>query len=166
MQSRVFRLRIFLPFSMLSPKITMMLLISCGLSLSLSEWWQYVVILFLLLSFLWLFILLFTWFVNSNSARFCSMRSCSTSTEVVDVSVELYGGSFNFWNLRWSSSISNNSPTTSSFPSLHTFVSCSLFLVYRTYSKKSGYACNITKKWRENQGKGHNYRFLHLIFRI
>ena len=50
--------------------------------------------------------------------------------EVVCASVKLCGWSVNFWNLWWSSSISNDTPTVSLFYLLPTFVSCSLFLVY------------------------------------
>ena len=115
-------------FSVSSAKITMLLLISDGVWLSLSEWSRFFVILILLLSFIWSFIFLsFTLFVNS--VRFCSIRSWLIIIEVVGVLVELRGWSVKFLNLWWSSSISNNLPTTSMFLLLHAFFSCSLFLV-------------------------------------
>ena len=46
------------------------------------------------------------------------------------MSLELCGWSVNFWDLWWSSSVSNNSPTTSFFSLLPTFVYCSIYLVY------------------------------------
>ena len=52
----VFKFQIFVPLFMLSPKITMLLLISDDALLSLSKWSRFVVILILLLSFIWLFI--------------------------------------------------------------------------------------------------------------
>ena len=91
-------------------------------------WYIIIVILILILSFIWSFIFLsFTMFFNSNSAQFCLIRSWLTLIEV-GVSVELCAWSIHFWNL-WSSSISNNSPTTSLFSLLHTFVSFTLFFV-------------------------------------
>ena len=89
-----------------------------------------IVIQILILSFIWSFIFLsFTLFVNSNAAPFYLIRSWLTLIEVIGVSVELCAWSIHFWNLWWSSSISNNSPTTSLFSLLHTFVSFTLFLV-------------------------------------
>ena len=124
--SRVFKFWIFIPFGTLSLKITMLLYILDGRIVyyyrnqsdhNLS--W----ILLLLLSFIWSFIfLLFTLFANSISSRFCLIRSLLTLIGVACVSVEL-------WNL-WQSSSISNSPTTSLFSLLHTFVSYSLFLVY------------------------------------
>ena len=73
-------------------------------------------------------VLIFHIVVNSNSARFCSIRFWLTLTEVVGVSIELCNLSFNFWS-RWSSSsISNISPIALLSTLLHAFVSCFCFL--------------------------------------
>ena len=80
----------------------------------------------LLLSFIWSHILTFTFFVNSNSSRFCSIRSLLTLTELVCVSDELWGWSIIFEIY----DEVHQSLTTSFFSLLPTFDSCSLFLVY------------------------------------
>ena len=78
----------------------MLLQIPDGVSLPLSEGSQIVVTLFLLLSFIWLFIFLsFTMSVNSNSSRFCSIWSLPTLIEGLSISVEPRGWSVNFLNL-------------------------------------------------------------------
>ena len=118
--SRVFKFQIFIPFCMLSPKITVvidilfcviivikMITICCDTDLATFIFWSLI-----FLSFI---------FVDPNLAWFCSIRSSLTLTKV-GVSFELCSWSLNFWG--WSSwSIFHNLSTTS-FPLLHTFVSC------------------------------------------
>ena len=125
--SRAFKFRILIPSGMLSQKTAMLLLNSGELLLWLIRMitvchdTDLATFIFLVVD-----VPIFHIVVNSNSARFCSIRFWLTLTEVVGVSVELCNLSFNFWS-RWSSSsISNISPIAL----LSTLTACFCFLFF------------------------------------